>query len=60
MQGLIESLPLQRTVNRGRPVPHSSVRIYPDAEAAETAYLATKVELTPVGRSPFTMHVVRV
>src|SRR5579871_6132520 len=62
MQGLIESLPLRGIVNgQGeRPVPHSSVRVYPDAEAAETAYLATKVELTPVGRSPFTMRVVRV
>jgi AraC-like DNA-binding protein len=60
MQALVLPLPSQETVNRGSPVPHSSVRVYPDAEAAETAYLATRVELTPAGRSPFTMRVVRV
>lgn len=62
MQALIEPLTFRGNVAslEERPMLHSSVHVYPDAESAESAYLATKVEITPTGRSPFSMRVVRV
>lgn len=37
----------------------TSVRLYPHPEALEAAYNATKVELTPTGRVPFSAHMVQ-